>query len=225
LDRPVELALFANQTVVVLPLPEGPGSPQDTIRFSRGVVFPTSHHVRELLPRKQAKDHVYLIRHHAPCHEPVSFPIPKAKRVCDQFADPWITKEARTDSSIEVFFDHLRTVLCDKGFLIGQQIRSRAFRCIEYAVTLGDSFQHLLRQRVCEMKRNEIKSYLSFPMGQPTALPDSYLTEARLHRALHGAHGRAGPLCSVCHQMGILRLIPGVRARTHARLPARTLIT
>jgi hypothetical protein len=60
-------------------------------------------------------------------------------------------------------------------------------------VTFLNPRQHRFRQRVGKMESDEVKPSIFFPMWKAATLPDAYLAETGLRRALNGALEFAGP--------------------------------
>jgi hypothetical protein len=57
-----------------------------------------------------------MIRHHAPCQQPVSLPVEMEQGIFHQSSDAWLPKQTFIMASIEVIFDSPAKFRCDLVF-------------------------------------------------------------------------------------------------------------
>ena len=98
--------------------------------------------------------------------------------------DALVVECARASAAIEVFFDARTAIIAEQCFLLGQRIGIAIFGCFQDIVAFSNFRKHCIGERICEMKGDEVKALIFFPMRKAAAIANVDFAVTRLHSAV-----------------------------------------
>ena len=120
---------------------------------------------------KRRKQHMHVIRHYAPCEQPVALPMKLPDCIRHNFGDAKVAQIAFAQPVVQKSFCFLqeRAQFAALGAIRGSAGLSCSSNCLAFP---AQPFQQLARQRVRQSKRNKVDGKLALPMRQVSTRPD-----------------------------------------------------
>jgi hypothetical protein len=88
-------------------MPKSAGSIEQPVYLIRRVPFPRMKNLRQFKSQQRLHDTMYVIRHDAPCEQPIPRPIKILQSRSHNFSDSWILEPTISVTRVEVFVNTL----------------------------------------------------------------------------------------------------------------------
>ncbi len=160
-----EILFVPHEVIVVLPLPELSGPAQNAVCLICGIRLPRVQNAGQLAIRQRLKNHMHVVRHQTPSKETISDFVEMEQRSRRHPRDSGIGQVGRSTARIQIRVDFLVKELREAFAFVERKLPphrrggSHDVPALEFKL-----LDHRVWQRICQAKRNEIRSGGRFPV-------------------------------------------------------------